>query len=263
MPFIFAIPLEPVRIALGMAMVLFSPGYSLLAWLYPRKGSLEGVERIALSLGLSLAIVPLLGLALNFTPWGIRLTPIVASTTLFALLFVAMAWRRRQRLVPEERFELKTQSVQEWIRRPRHPVQLALAAVVGLAVTVVIGITIWRVQHPPLGEPFTEFYVLGAERVLQNYPTHLQVGTPQRYDLGLVNRERQAITYRIEAFLDNELVGEVNAIPLVRGAKWEGTVTVVPAIEGNQVRLEFRLYRDGGSETYRTLYLFVDVGAQP
>jgi len=31
---------------------------------------IDGIERVALSFGLSIAIVPLIGLVLNFTPWG-------------------------------------------------------------------------------------------------------------------------------------------------------------------------------------------------
>jgi hypothetical protein len=69
---IYSVPLEPVRVALGVLFVLFFPGYVLVSALYPWREQLQGVERIALGLGLSLALVPLLGLALNFTPWGIR-----------------------------------------------------------------------------------------------------------------------------------------------------------------------------------------------
>ena len=49
--------------------MLFLPGYALIATLFPRKDDLDGIERIALSFGLSIAITPLLGLALNYTPF--------------------------------------------------------------------------------------------------------------------------------------------------------------------------------------------------
>src|SRR5665648_1005599 len=67
----------PVRVVLGLFMVLFLPGYSLIAALFPAKDDLDGIERFALSVGLSIAVVPLMGLALNFTPFGIRLVPIL------------------------------------------------------------------------------------------------------------------------------------------------------------------------------------------
>jgi len=56
------------RIILGLPMVLFFPGYTLISALFPRKDSLSGVERLALSFGLSIAVVPLIGLILNYMP---------------------------------------------------------------------------------------------------------------------------------------------------------------------------------------------------
>ena len=61
--------LAVVRIPLGLVMVLFVPGYSLIAALFPRKNDLDGIERVALSFGLSIAVVPLIGLA-STTPPG-------------------------------------------------------------------------------------------------------------------------------------------------------------------------------------------------
>jgi hypothetical protein len=98
-------PWSYLRNALGIVFVLWLPGYAVIKALFPVRvpiktstENLDTVERIALSLGISIAIVPLIGLVLNYTPWGIRLTPIVLS--LFALTLisatVAVA-RERQR----------------------------------------------------------------------------------------------------------------------------------------------------------------------
>ena len=74
-PFVFVPPLNetPVRIIPGLLLVLFLPGYSLIAALFPGRGDPDGIERIALSFGVSIAVVPLIGLALNYTPFGSRL----------------------------------------------------------------------------------------------------------------------------------------------------------------------------------------------
>jgi hypothetical protein len=77
-------PLLYVRYVLGGVFILFLPGAMLISALYPRGGELDGLERLALSIGLSLAIVPLVGLVLNYTPWGIRLVPIMVSLAFFA-----------------------------------------------------------------------------------------------------------------------------------------------------------------------------------
>lgn len=86
-----AYPLIVLRYILGSLFVLFLPGFSLVKALFSKK-ELDNVERVALSLGLSLAVVPIIGLLLNYTPWGIRLTPIslvLLSYTVF-LSFVAV-----------------------------------------------------------------------------------------------------------------------------------------------------------------------------
>ena len=53
---------------------------------------MESLERVALSIGLSLALVPLVGLLLNYTPWGITLTPIMISLAFLSegLAFAAL-----------------------------------------------------------------------------------------------------------------------------------------------------------------------------
>ncbi|CAD7776854.1 hypothetical protein FHEFKHOI_02017 [Candidatus Methanoperedenaceae archaeon GB50] len=80
-PFVLIPPLNetPIRMLLGLPLVLFLPGYSLIAVLFPRRDDLSVIERIALSFGLSIAVVPLLGLALNYTPLGIRLSPVLIT----------------------------------------------------------------------------------------------------------------------------------------------------------------------------------------
>ena len=261
LPLIYAVPLEPVRIALGLLLVLFFPGYVLLATLFPRRESLDGIERVALSLGLSLALVPLLGLVLNFTPWGIRLTPIVTVLSLWTAAFAALAWGQRRRVAPEERFEVRWQPVAAWARKPRRPLEVMLGLFLVAAVMAVAGVIAWRIQRPTLGESFTEFYILGEEWQLQDYPTLLQVGQSQEYNVGIVNHERETATYTIRSFLGGVHSGSAGPLTLKDGDKWEGQISVTPASAGEQQKLELRLYRDTGSEVFRSVHLFVDVEA--
>jgi uncharacterized membrane protein len=53
------------RIIFGLCLVLFFPGYTLLSALFPRKGDLGGIERVALNFGLSIAVVPLIRMLRN------------------------------------------------------------------------------------------------------------------------------------------------------------------------------------------------------
>jgi uncharacterized membrane protein len=94
------------RIAFGILFALFFPGYALISALFPKQGKLGGIERLALSFGLSIAIVPLIGFILNFTPWGIELYPIVISVTLFILAASVVGWYRQRILEPTQRFRV-------------------------------------------------------------------------------------------------------------------------------------------------------------
>ena len=66
------------RYLLASVFVLFLPGYSFIKVLFPVK-EIDIMERIALSIGMSLAIVPINALILNYTPWGISTIPITLS----------------------------------------------------------------------------------------------------------------------------------------------------------------------------------------
>jgi hypothetical protein len=89
-----AFPLVYLRYVLGTIFILWLPGYVFIKALFPQKlpfakalahsletseKGLDAIERIALSIGMSIALVPIVGLLLNYTPWGIRLTPTVLS----------------------------------------------------------------------------------------------------------------------------------------------------------------------------------------
>lgn len=90
-----AFPLVYARYILGSIFVLWLPGYTLIKALFPEK-ELDSIERAALSIGMSLALVPIIGLLLNYTPWGIRLTPITISLLAVTFTFATAAIIRDQ-----------------------------------------------------------------------------------------------------------------------------------------------------------------------
>lgn len=64
------------------------------------------IERIAMSFGLSISIVPLLGLILNYTPFGIRLVPIIITISLSIISLTILAYNRRMNVDEDERFTI-------------------------------------------------------------------------------------------------------------------------------------------------------------
>jgi uncharacterized membrane protein len=103
-------PFVAVRWVLGSVFVLFIPGYVTVEALFPKGQELDGIERFALSVGLSLAVVPLIGLLLNYTPWGIRLDPIVTSLIIFTIALTAVGLGRKFKMSAESS-ELRTTSI--------------------------------------------------------------------------------------------------------------------------------------------------------
>ena len=88
-------PVVVIRWLLGSILVLFLPGYALLQLLFPKPSEMDSLERFALEIGLSLALVPLIGLVLNYTPWGIRFIPTTISLSAFTIIFLLAAATRK------------------------------------------------------------------------------------------------------------------------------------------------------------------------
>ncbi len=78
------------RYIFGSLLVLFLPGYSLVGFIYSKKEDLDYLTRISVSFAMSLATTTLVGLGLNFTPFGITLFAVASSlsTVTIGLLFL-------------------------------------------------------------------------------------------------------------------------------------------------------------------------------
>ena len=164
-----------LRMVLGLPFILFFPGYVLIAALFSRKDDLSGIERVALSFGLSIAVVPLIGLVLNYTPWGIRLTPVLVSLIIFIIAMSGIAWYRRHRLLADDvfvpTFELELPVLRELSRMDK-----ALSVFLTVSILVAISSIIYVVAIPKTGERFTEFFVLSMGGKAEDYPIDLAVG---------------------------------------------------------------------------------------
>jgi len=91
-----AFPIVYVRYLFGSIFVLFLPGFCLIKALFPKK-ELDGIERAALSVGVSLIIVPLVSFLLNFTSWGITIIALTLSLIALTATFATFAFLREHR----------------------------------------------------------------------------------------------------------------------------------------------------------------------
>jgi len=197
-----------LRVLFALPMILFLPGYVLIAALFPGKEDLDGIERLALSFGLSIAIVPLIGLVLNYTPWGIRLDPIVISLVIFTAAMILIAQYRRSLLPPDRRFTVPFRQMLAGARAGlfepgQSPVDKALSIILIIAIVAAVATTIYVIVVPKEGEKFTEFYILGPGGKAADYPTRFPAGEQQSLVIGIVNHEYRNVTYTVETILLN------------------------------------------------------------
>lgn len=195
-----------LRIVLTLPVMLFIPGYCLIAALFPKDSTIDLIERIALSIGLSIAVVPLIGLGLNFTPWGIRLETVVISVTFFTWGMILVAYYRRSSLSDEEQFRIPFSAISPRILNVFSPpgrtrVDRLLSVVLALVAIVAIITTLCVIIFPQNGERFTEFFILGENRTAANYPDAIRPGQNYPMYVGIVNHEYRDTSYTIETWL--------------------------------------------------------------
>lgn len=253
----------PVQMALGLVFALFFPGYTLLAALFPKRDDLDGVQRLALSFGLSIAVVILIGLFLNYTPWGIGLYSVLFSLLALIIIMSGIAWYRRHRLAPEQRVEFRFRPWLSQLLTAKSRWDKVLAGLLVVAIIGAIGTLIYVVHIPETGESFTEFYILGPEGKAENYPGTLVLGEEAKVTIGIVNHENEVTDYTIRIIIAGEQVREMGPITLADEAKWEQPVSFAPKKVGEDQLVEFRLYRAGNPNVYQAPRLWIDVGEGP
>lgn len=255
---IIFLPPNILCIILGFPFLLFFSGYALMAALYPRRTGIGGIERVALSFGLSIAVVPLILLVLNYTPWGIRLESILYSIVSFIFITSVLAWFSRKGLLEEERFGIEFQ-----LRIPSWGItrwDKALSIILVLTILGALGMMGYVIATPKVGQRFTEFYFLGQEGNDRSYPSKLTVGEEGKVVIGIINNEYEIVNYRVEVRVDSVKNNEVGRIVLEQGEEWEEEVSFVPEVAGEDQKVEFLLYKHREVEPYlEPLRLWLDV----
>lgn len=196
---------SPLRVVFVLPLILFIPGYLLTAALFPARDDLDRIERTVLSFGVSIAVVPLFGFALNYTPWGIGLDSIAVTLLAFSLVVGITARFRRRELPEENRFTVpfamyRASAREEFSGGSAARFDHALSVVLIAAVLIAAAATVFIITVPKEGEKFTEFYILGPRGKAADYPTEFMSGTPQTVIIGIGNHEYRDITYTVETF---------------------------------------------------------------
>jgi len=233
---------SPLRVVLAFLALLALPGYALMLVLFPRRSDLDFADRLILCLGLSVPVIVLVGVVLNYSPFGIRPASVAVGMAIATVLLGGMALWRRSRVALVERFipELRPSAVQ----------------VVWVASFALMAFVVYWVARP--NERFTEFYVLGPQGGLENYARQLRPGEEFTVTLVLRNFERRRMEYRLRVPFDPS-IGELRTPVIANEGTWARTLRLKAPAGSGQTQLSFDLYRLGDSTPYRQLYLRVDL----
>lgn len=245
---VFVVPPDsvPGRI-LTLPLVLVLPGYALMASVFPRR-SLGAVECLVFSLGLSLVIVVLGGLVLNWTPFGLRASSwslLLGSITLGACA-VALA-RRRGQSIPDER---NKSALYGLLRIKGVGLTFHQGLLLGMAVVIICGAiavsNIGAAQQPFPG--FTQLWILPAGGA----------NPKNAVRLGVSNMESTAMEYSLAVNVDGKVVKLWPSIDLKPSEKWETTLMLPQTAHIGAVRVEVVLYRTNAPATiYRHVVLWL------
>ena len=260
LPLVAMTPFGPLQIVLGLPAALFFPGYTLTTALFPRRTDIEAVFRVALSFGLSLALLPMLGLVLNASPWGIRATPMVIGISAMNGALALLAYTRSRHFEPQERFGFVP--IRPLIRLARgggRGVPWAWGALITLGFVLVGGSVALRIASPPQTETFTEFYVLGAGGRTDDYVTRFPRGEPVVLQIGVVNQEAEPQTYVVQASVEGRQYGSMGPVALAVGERWDGEIEVTLDEPSGSYRLQLQLFLESGGDPYRELHLFAQI----
>jgi uncharacterized membrane protein len=255
-----------LRPAVAMLFLLLVPGYVFIAALFPRKNDLDSIQRAALSFGFSIVVVGLIGLGLNFTPWLIRLEPMLFWTIAFTLACAAITVKRRATLPSTERFSLTADDVVKRIKgsvaQSDSRLDKALTTII-LVSMLVSTLTLGYLALSPKPEGFTELYILGPGGQVRDYPTQFVLGETQQVVVGVTNHENRATSYDLVVQLNDTKKATTlfsEQIALENNQTFKSSIPLKPDRVGNNMKMDFLLYRNNDySEPYRAVYLWVNV----
>jgi uncharacterized membrane protein len=194
---------SPIRLIFVVPTILFIPGYVLVAALIPGNRGIDPVERVALSFGLSIAIVPLIGFVLSLNARGIDLDSIVFSVGSITFFFTLVAYIRRKALHVPEQFSPSLGAASTRMARELFPespgrIDRILSLLLLAAIITAIGSTIYVIAIPDEGERFTDFFLLGEKGAAADYPLDVVSGKNYSISIGIGDHEHRTVSYMVE-----------------------------------------------------------------
>ncbi|MBI1280688.1 MAG: DUF1616 domain-containing protein [Anaerolineaceae bacterium] len=223
-----------LRPALAIMLVLLTGHTVLTVW--ANGLVLHQAVRMLLAIMLGLTITALVGLVLNYTPWGLTPQSWVLALSFVVIVHVIIAFIQRWRLVEAP------QPMQRFAFNFGQGVMLILAA-------LVVGISIMVAQIGSLNQPrpgFTQLWMTGD-------PSQTSSAT----FLGIRNEEAEPVTYNLVVTQGNEVLQDYQDIQLMAGETWQRSVDL-SSLTDKTMPIEAVLYRSNKPDApYRSVKLWL------
>jgi uncharacterized membrane protein len=298
----FADMATPIRAVLTTPLIAFVPGYVLVSSVYPRhsegesssyrlqssrhpgsSGGLNVVARLALSFGMSVALVPLVGgiLWAGFEELS-RLNVLVALVFVTLVLVPVSAVRRLRVLANEQgafRPRESLRALNDWLLGPTTANTGTNVLLVVAVLTAAVTFT-YALAAPVDGESYTTATLLTEQDdkyVASGYPSTFTTGESKALVLELRNHERHRTTYSVVVAVERVEPSETGnsileqtvlnheTLSLQPGERVRHESAVAPETVGEELRLSYYVYKGqtpdtaDSSSAYRDLHLWITV----
>ena len=248
--------LPALRILRSLLCLLVTPGYATLAAFFPAGKDIDHTTRFGLSPIVSIAVLIPIGLVLNYSIWGLRLEAILTVSTVYVVLFgLAALWRRPA--CP--RNSSSNCPGRAHRGRGKDPSDGCIVSAFGIAV--------WGYFEGLVAEkrenntPNSTFWARTASPI--NILSRLPWESRLTVILGIANHENVAVLYHVVIMEADGTLQRIASITLEDNQTWEQPCTFTLTIPGERNRTSFLLYREGDSEPYRSLQLWITVLETP
>jgi uncharacterized membrane protein len=250
---------SPLRVIFCVPFLLFVPGYVLIAVLFPAARDIGGIQRLALSVGLSVTMVPLTGYALNFSQSGIRLVPIVICLSILSAGLCLAAQYRRAQVPINDRFTVPIHEIRDVVSnefmlpadRPRS--ERILSVILLIAIIVAVLTTVVIIVVPKDGERFSEFFILGEDQKAANFPTSFSSTTNNSLFIGIANHEYRTVNYTVETYFMNMTIDNSTQSPTLNAMVPVDRLTI--RVADNQTIVNPYSFTTGTTEYNRVEFL--------
>lgn len=299
----FLLSIKPpsfVVVTAGLVLVFILPGYAYLAALFPnRPGGTSAIapargrsiepltltERLALSFGLSLGLLSILGIIIEVSTWHYS-AMVGGGFLLLNVILGTLIGTARGHVSPFDRRPDRFRRARRYVTGEGKSAIERLVAI-GLALTILLAFASLSVAVlvPQTGESYTGLTLLtsGDEEgpITGAYPETLVQNEPTEFVVLVQNRERSAMSYTLvvteqrmrssgeEAAVAREWELSRQTVEVADGENERFRLEVVPTMAGTDLRIAFYLYRGTApaevneESAYRQLYVWVDVQKAP